>query len=182
MLQHQVQQLLLRNGNGRIESPNKQHQSTICEKAASLVAPNVLPNGINIRNGSTDSLCNGPKSRSSIGVMTSFLDNVNDAMPNRIQKFNERLKSRTQLVNEKFIDNVGCVASEEYLCKDSMLDKINDAIRNSSALIQHRTNGNTNGCVSPNRQSDINISAQAYAFIFSLQFQLLLIFFFKFSD
>lgn len=156
MLQRQVQQLLLRNGNGANESPSKLRQSKLCEKTT----PNALHNGMKIPIRSTDAVCNGGATRSSIGVMTSFLDNINDAIPNGMHKFNERFKSTTKLTNEKFIENIGGMA-EEYSYKDSMLDKINDAIKNSSAMIEYRTNGTANECASPNGQPDINIAAQA---------------------
>lgn len=159
MLQHQVQQLLQRNGNNPTESPNKLRQATICEPTTPRTIPNALQNAIKKRNGSTDSAGagNGVTTKSSIGVMTSFLENVNEGIPNGIQQFNERFT--TKLANEKFIEKIGGL--EEYSYKDSMLDKINDAIKNSSAMIDYRNNGTVTGCVSPNRQSDINIAAQA---------------------
>lgn len=157
MLQHQVQQLLLRNGNSTIDSPNKQRRSTICEKTT----PTNSPTSVQNRNGSTDAMCNGISAKSSIGVMTSFLGNMNDAMPKGMQHFNEGFKSTTKLANTKFIEKIGGVSPEEYSYKDSMLDKINDAIRNSSAMIDYRTNGTTNGYASPNQQPDVNIAAQA---------------------
>lgn len=156
MLQQQVQQLLVGKGIVTNESPSKKRQSTLCEK----MTPSPLQNRMKIPSTSAESVCNGTTARSSIGVMTSFLDNVNDGIPNGIQKFNERFKSTSKLANEKFIENIGGMA-EEYSYKDSMLDKINDAIKNSSAMIEYRTNGTANGCISPNRQSDINIAAQA---------------------
>lgn len=163
MLQHQVQQLLLRNGTNPKESPSKLCQTPICEKptprTTTQLTTNVLENAIKIRNGSVDSVRNGTTARSSIGVMTSFLGNVNDAMPNGIQQFNERFS--TKLANEKFIENMGGFSAEDNSHKDSMLDKINDAIKNSS-MIDYRNNGTTsNGRASPNRQTDINIAAQA---------------------
>lgn len=159
MLQHQVQKLLLRTGSNSDEFPNKLCQNTICDKTSPMTTPKPFQNAINIQNRPTESVDNGVTARSSIGVMTSFLGNVNDGMPNGIQQFNERFT--TKLGNEKFIEKIGGFPSDdEYSCKDSMLDKINDAIKNSSAMIDYR-NGTANRCASPSRQSDVNISAQA---------------------
>lgn len=165
MLQRQVQQLLLRNGTNPIESPGKMGQTTsIRELTAPRTTTNALQNAIKMRNTLADSARDGTttKTKSSVGVMTSFIGNVNDAMPNGLQQFNEKFS--TKLADEKFIENRGVFTADEYSHKDSMLDKINDAIKNSSAMIDYRNNSNgtgNNGCASPNRQSDINIAAQA---------------------
>lgn len=159
MLQRQVQKLLLRNGSNPIESPNKLCPSSICDKPTPQPITDAIPT--KTRSGAIDSLRNGTKS--SIGVMTSFMGNVNDGPPNGMngmQQFNERFTSK--LTNEKFIENMGGLSIEDYSDKDSMLDKINDAIKNSSALIDYRSNKTVHDrSSSPQRQTDINIAAQA---------------------
>ncbi|XP_037044092.1 uncharacterized protein LOC119080019 [Bradysia coprophila] len=156
MLQRQVQKLLHRTGNHPIESPSKLCPTSICDRPTPQTMTNPLQSATKTRNGAIDSVCNGAKS--SIGVMTSFLGNVNDGMPNGMQQFNERFASK--VTNEKFIENMGGFSAEEYSDKDSMLDKINDAIKNSSAMIDYRGN-KAGGSNSPKRQTDINIAAQA---------------------
>lgn len=152
ILQHQIEKLLLRNGTVENESQNKQRQSIpICEKITAS------SNALTMRNGSPKSMPNGTKNRSSIGVMTSFLGNLNDAVPNEIRKFNERF---TSVANEQFFDDRGGTTSGDQSYKDSMLDKINEVIRNSPAVIDHRKNNGTNFRVSPNKQADVNIEAQ----------------------
>ncbi len=160
MLQHQVQQLLLRNGPNPTESPNKLCQtSSICDKPTTQTTPRALPNNVKTaRSSKVDPTMqrHGATKKSSIGVMTSFLGNVTDGMPSGMHQFNERFT--TKLANEKFIENMG----GEYSYKDSMLDRINDAIKNSSAMVDYRNNnGTADGSTSPNRQSDMNIATQA---------------------
>ncbi|KAG4074162.1 hypothetical protein HA402_014367 [Bradysia odoriphaga] len=158
MLQRQVQKLLQRTGNHPIESPNKLCPTSICDRPPPQAMTNTLQSAAKTRNGAIDSVCSGAKS--SIGVMTSFLGNVNDGVPNGMQQFNERFTSK--VTNEKFIENMGGFSTEEYSDKDSMLDKINDAIKNSSAMIDYRGNKAAyGGSSSPKRQTDINIAAQA---------------------
>lgn len=161
MLQRQVQKLLTRNGNHSIESPTKLCPTSICDKPPPRAMTNALQSATKSRDVAIDSVCNGAKS--SIGVMTSFLGNVNDGMPNgngMQPQFNDRFTSK--VTNEKFIENMGRFSIDEHSDRDSMLDKINDAIKNSSALIDYRsTKVAPDGCGSPKRQTDINIAAQA---------------------
>ncbi len=137
-LQYQIEKLLLINNDMKNVSPMKQLQSTpfYKSKTASLSAS---PNAAQIENNGT--LQSTPKSRKSIGVMTSFHGNLDElCSPDR---------------------NHNCASSSENDSpKDTMLERINKIIKNSPPMMNYKLNNGTKNCLVSPVRTDINISSQ----------------------
>lgn len=134
-LQYQIEKLLIMNNGLKNASSNKQLQSSPIRKSIKA-SPSVK-----IIETGTQSIINcqnsSPQTRKSIGIMTSFQGNLNDAWS---PKCNQNYQS------DKGSD------------KDTMLERINKIIQNSPPMINYRMN-NGNCRISPKR-GDINISSQ----------------------